>query len=191
MNIFERAKKIIISPKEEWAVIDQENTSVTDLIIKYLIPLALIPAIASFIGFGIFFKFSSFSLGLKYAIIYLVTYIGGALLTAFIIDALAPSFASTKDFRKAFQLVVYSYTPVMVAGIVMIFPSLSVLVLIAGLYSLYLLFIGIKPLMKTPDDKVAIYFIVSLVVLIVVYFVVSAVLTRIFIGNIYMMSRGF
>lgn len=191
MNIIERAKKIIISPKDEWVTIDQEDTSVTDLIIKYLIPLALIPTIASFIGFGIFFKFNSFSLGLKYAVINLITYIGGSLLTAYIIDALAPSFASVKDFRKACQLVVYSYTPVMLAGIVLIFPSLSVLVLIAGLYSLYLLFIGLKPIMKTPDDKVAVYFIVSLVVLIVVYFVISAVLTRIFIGNIYTMARGF
>jgi hypothetical protein len=189
MNLIERAKKIITSPKDEWVVIDQENTSITDLIIKYLIPLALIPAIASFIGFWIFYKFGSFSFGIKYAVIYLITYIGGALLAAYIIDALAPSFASTKDFRKAFQLVVYSYTPMMVASIVLIFPSLGILVLIAGLYSLYLLFIGLKPMMKTPDDKTAVYFIVSLVVLIVVYFVISAVLTRIFIGNIYL-PRG-
>jgi hypothetical protein len=183
MNLVERAKQIILKPKDEWVVIDQEKTSVVDLVTRYLIPLALIAAVASLIGYGFFFIFHSLSLGIKYGILYLINYVGGALLTAWVIDALASSFGSTKDFRKAMQLVVYSYTPMMVAGVVMIFPSLSPIMLIAGLYSLYILYLGIKPLMKTPDDKVTTYFIVSLVVLIVVYLVISTVLIRIIIGN--------
>ncbi|MBN1414038.1 MAG: YIP1 family protein [Bacteroidales bacterium] len=183
MNIIERAKKIILKPKEEWVVIEQESTSVQGLITMYLFPLALIPAIASLIGYGFFFKFHSLGFGLKYGILYLITYVVGALLTAWVIDILAPSFGSTKDFRKAFQLVVYSYTPMMVAGVVMIFPSLSPIMLLAGLYSLYILYLGFKPLMKTPDDKVTTYFVVSLVVLVVIYFVISTVLMRIIVGN--------
>lgn len=183
MNIIERAKQIILKPKDEWAVIDQENTSVTDLVTTYLIPLSLIPTVASLIGYGFFFKFHSFGFGIKYAILYFITYVGGALLTAWVIDALAPSFGSIKDFRKALQLVVYAYTPMMVASVVMIFPALSPIMLLAGLYSLYLVYLGLKPLMKTPDDKVTTYFVVSLVVLVVVYFVISTILTRIIIGN--------
>ena len=183
MNIIDRAKQIILKPKEEWMVIDQESTSVKDLITGYLLPLALIPTIASLIGYGFFFRLHSLGFGIKYAVLYFITYIGGALLTAWIIDALAVTFASVKDFRKAFQLVVYSYTPMMVAGVVMIFPALSPVMLLAGLYSLYLLYLGFKPLMKTPDDKLVTYFVVSLVVLIVVYFVISTILTRVIIGN--------
>jgi hypothetical protein len=55
--------------------------------------------------------------------------------------------------------------------------------LLAGLYSLYLLYMGFKPLMKTPDDKVMTYFVVSLVVMVVVFFVISTILTRMIIGN--------
>src|SRR4030042_3466884 len=116
MNIIERAKKIILKPKEEWVVIDQENTSVKDLVTMYLFPLALISAVASLIGYGFFFKFHSLAFGIKYGILYLITYVGGALLTAWVIDALASSFGSTKDFRKALQLVVYSYTPMVGGG---------------------------------------------------------------------------
>jgi hypothetical protein len=32
MNLVERAKSIILKPKEEWIVIDQETTSVSTLI---------------------------------------------------------------------------------------------------------------------------------------------------------------
>jgi len=183
MNIIERAKQIILKPKDEWVVIDQENTSVSDLVTTYLIPLALIPTVASLIGYGFFFKFHSFGLGIKYAILYFITYVGGALLTAWVIDALAPSFGTAKDFRKALQLVVYAYTPMLVAAVVLIFPALSPIMLIAGLYSLYLFYLGLQPLMKTPDDKVTTFFVVSLVVLVVVFFVISTILTRMIIGN--------
>src|SRR4030042_4463400 len=130
MNIIDRAKAIILKPKDEWIVIDQESTPVKDLVTGYLLPLALIPTIACLIGYGFFFKFHSLGFGIKYAILYFITYVGSALLTAWVIDALAPSFGSAKDFRKALQLVVYSYTPMMVAGVVMIFPALSPITLL-------------------------------------------------------------
>jgi len=183
MNIIERARQIILKPKDEWTVIDQENTSIQELITTYLIPLALIPAVASLIGYGFFFKFHSLSFGIKYGILSLITYVVGAILTAWIIDALAPSFGTVRDLRKSMQLVVYSYTPMMVVSVVMIFPVLSPIVLLAGLYSLYVLYLGFKPLLKTPDDKIMTYFVVSLVVLIVIYFVISTILTRIVVGN--------
>ncbi len=184
MNIIERAQKIILKPKEEWSVIDQETTPVQELVTRYLMPLALIAAIASFIGYGFIAKFHGFGLGIKFGIVNFIVYVAGALISAWIIDSLAPSFGSIKDFRKAMQLVTYSYTPMMVAAVIMIFPSLSWIMMLAGLYSLYLLYIGFKPMMKTPDDKVAIYFIVSLVVMVVVFLVLSQVLGRILVGNV-------
>jgi hypothetical protein len=186
MNLIERAKNIIIKPKEEWVVVEQETTSVQELVISYLVPLALIPAIASFIRWGVIgygsFIGASMSWGIKYALISFVTTIGGVYLSAFIIDALAPNFGSQKDFRKAMQLVVYSYTPMLIAGIFQIIPGLSFLSIV-GLYGLYLLYIGIAPLMKTPEDKVTGFFVVSLVVLIVIYAILGALLSAIIFGG--------
>jgi hypothetical protein len=190
MQLFDRAKKIILSPKDEWTVIKDENTSSTEVLMKYLLPLALIPAIASFIGYGLIgFRMpfvghvGSISYGIREAIVMLISTIGGVYVTAYVIDLLATSFGGTKNFQKAFQLVVYSYTPTMVAGILYILPSLSPIVFIAGLYGLYLLYLGLKPMMQSPDDKVTVYFIISIVVLIAVYFILSAILAALFIGR--------
>jgi len=187
MNIVDRAKNILLKPKNEWNVIDQETTSGTVLVITYLVPLALIPAIAAFIGYGLFgvsIFGPSISWGFKQAIISFVSTIAGVYISACIINFLAPNFGSTKDFRKAMQLVVFSYTPIMIAGVFQAIPALSILAIL-GLYGLYLLYIGIKPMMKTPDDKVGVYFLVSLLVIIAVYFIIALILTKILIGGDY------
>ncbi len=193
MNIVERAKGIIFKPKNEWGKISQEENNNSTILIGYLIPLALIPAIGTFIGYGLigYGPFSTLISGITRAIIILVTIIGGAYLTAFIIDILATSFNAEKNFNRAFALVAFAYTPQLVAGILYILPALGILVWLAGLYGLYILYLGLKPMMKAPDDKVTVYFIISLVVMIVVYIVLSAILTSIFIGGIIRAASGF
>lgn len=189
MNLINRAKSILLSPKTEWAVIEPEQTDVKTLTLNYLLPLALIPAVAGFIGFGLIgqnvlgMHIGSVGYGLRYAIVSLVSTIGGAFLTAYIIDLLAPSFGSEKNFLQSFKLVVYSYTPMMVAGVFLIIPSLGILTTLAGLYGLYLLYIGLQPMKKTPDDKKTTYFVVSLIVVIIGSVVLSAILSSIFITS--------
>jgi len=50
MNLVDRAKNILITPKTEWEVIKNEQTTTADLFTKYVLILALIPVIATFIG---------------------------------------------------------------------------------------------------------------------------------------------
>ncbi len=102
MNLFERAKNILITPKTEWEVIKNEQTSVSDLFTKYVLILALIPAVAGFIGqslVGISLgPFGSYKMPVERGLLYLVLYyamtVGAVYLMAFIVDALAPSFGS-------------------------------------------------------------------------------------------------
>jgi hypothetical protein len=190
MNLIERAKNIIIKPKDEWNVISQETTTVTGVVTGYLLILALIPAIAVFVKQGVIgyniplfgHVPGSISLGVKSAIVSYISNVGAAFLSAFIIDALAPSFGSQKNFTKAMQLVAYSYTPMLIAGIFTMIPYLGILGIV-GLYGLYILYLGMKPMMQTPDDKVTTYFIVSLLVIIVLYFVISMILGAILLAG--------
>ena len=46
MNIIQRAKEILLSPKQTWPVIEAESTDVSTLYTQYLMILAAIPAIA-------------------------------------------------------------------------------------------------------------------------------------------------
>lgn len=181
MNLIDRAKNIMLSPKTEWEAVSNEEPNVQQILISYVLPLALIPAVAVLIGWGVIgmWGFTSFNYGIAVALVQLLNAFIAVLVTSFVIDALAPSFGSEKNFGRALQLVAYSMTPVWVAGIFNIIPSIGWLGSIIGLYGLYLLYLGITPMMKTPEDKRIGYLIVSIIILLVVYFVIAAILTAI------------
>lgn len=171
MNLVERAKAILTTPKTEWDVINGESDDASKITMTYLIPLILIGTVASFIGFGLIgvnygfgYKFKSTELGIKLAISYAVRGVAGVYILAFIIDALAPQFNSEKNFNKSFQLAAYSSTASLVAAVLLILPSLAILIIIAAIYGLYIAYLGIPVLKKTSQDKHAVYFVVILVV---------------------------
>ncbi|MGV8095365.1 MAG: Yip1 family protein [Mangrovibacterium sp.] len=183
MNLTERVKNIVLTPKSEWRVIETENDPHAKVLTTYLIWLALIPAVAAFIGYGLI-GYQVFgvkvgggvSWGIRFAVQHFISVIGGAYLTAWVFDLLAPNFGGTKNFDRAFQLAAYCYTPVCVGGIFYLHHSLSVLAGLAGLYGLYLLYLGIKPMMKAPDDKLTTYFIIALLAMIVISLVLGSIL---------------
>jgi hypothetical protein len=192
MNIVERVKNILLKPKDEWTVISQETNTTIQVFTSYLLVLALIPALCQLIRYGFIGHNDSFyghisgslSAGIRYAVIVYLTTILGAYVSALIIDALAANFGSQKDFNKSLQLVAYSYTPMMIAGVFYLIPGLSALTIV-GLYGLYILYLGIKPMMLTPDDKVISYFVVSLLVNISIYAVLAMILSAILlVGSI-------
>lgn len=191
MNLFERAKNILVTPKTEWEVIKNEQSSVADLFTKYAMILALIPAIASFIGQSVvgisLGPFGSFKVpmgrGLLYAVLYYVLNLGGIYLVAFIVDALAPSFGSSKNMLASLKVVVFSYTAAWIAGIFQVIPVLGILGIL-GLYSLYLLYLGLKIVKDTPQEKVLGYTIVVVIITIVVYFVIGMIVGAIALGGI-------
>ncbi len=183
MKLIERVKNIIIEPKQEWGTISTQNTPHAKVAMEYLLGLALIPAIATFICWGLIGQTvmgihisGGISIGIKQAVLQFISILGGAYMTAFIFNMLAPNFGSEKNFDRAFSLAAYCYTPVCLGGIFMIHWKIAFLAGLTSLYALYLLYIGIKPMMKTPDDKVTGYFVVSLVVMIVVSVMLSFIL---------------
>jgi hypothetical protein len=184
MSLFDRAKNIIVSPKTEWDAIGNEEPNIRQILISYVIPLALIPTIAIIIGYGLIgiYGFSSIDYGLAMALVQILNAILSVFVAAFVIDALAPSFGSEKNIGRAFQLVAYSMTPVWVGGIFNLVPAIGWLGSLFGLYGLYLLFVGLSPQMKTPEDKKVGYIIVSIIVMIIVYFVIAAILSAIILS---------
>ncbi len=184
MNLIDRAKKIIISPKTEWDVVTNEEPNIQQIITGYVLPLAVLPSIAMVIGWGVIgmMGFKSFNYDIAMAVVQLLNAVVSVFIAAFVIDALAPSFGSQKNLGRAVQLVAYAMTPAWIGGLLNILPSLSWLGSLFGLYGLYLLFLGFVPLMKTPEEKKVGYIIVSIVVVIVVYFVIAAILMAIMLS---------
>lgn len=184
MNLVERAKNIIVTPKTEWDAVSAEEPNIQQILLGYVLPLALIPTIAVIIGWGMIgiFGFTSFTYGIAMGLVQLINAFLSVLVSGFVIDLLAPSFGSQKNMGRAVQLVAYSMTPVWIAGILNILPTIGWLAGLLGLYGLYLMYLGLTPLMKTPEDKKVGYLVVSIIILIVVYFVVAAILTAIFMA---------
>ena len=50
MNLVDRAKKVLTSPRTEWDVIAADTTPTKQLIVGYVLPLAAVAAVAAFIG---------------------------------------------------------------------------------------------------------------------------------------------
>lgn len=182
MNLVERAKNIIITPKTEWEKVAAEEPNVQQIMVGYVLPLALIPTIASIVGWGVIgiLGFTSVTYGIAMGLVQLLNAFLSVLIAAFVIDALAGSFGSTKNFGRAVQLVAYSMTPIWIAGILGILPAIGWLAFLLGLYGLFLLYMGLSPIMKTPEDKKAVYLIVIIIVLIAIYWILTLILTAIF-----------
>lgn len=185
MNLIDRVKNILLKPKQEWQTISQEQPNVPAIITNYVLPLALVAAVATFVGLALIgtstgiFRYKSTDLGLYYGIRVLVGSIGSVFLSAFVIDILAPNFGSEKNMDRSIQLVAYSFTPTLLGGIFSIIPSLAVLGMLTGIYGLYLLYIGLPPIKKTKEDQHGTYFVVSLLVMVVVYMIVFYIIGKI------------
>lgn len=183
MNLIERAKNILISPAKEWDVIAGEEPDVNKIFTGYVIPLAGIAALAAFIGYGLIgfsmlgYRMSGIDWGIYQALVSFIVSVASVFLTAFVVDALAPSFGSEKNFGRSFQLVAYSYTAGWVGGLFQIIPAIAVLGTILSLYGLYILYLGMPKMKNTPADKHIGYFVVTLIVLIAVYIVMGIILS--------------
>jgi len=179
MNLVERVKNILTSPKQEWTVIDAEPVNVGELLTKYVLPLAAIGPIATLIGMSVFGFGGLFRVpigtGLMAAIVSFVLAVAGVFILAWVINALAPNFGGQQSMHQAIKVAAYSATPQWIAGIFGLVPALLPLAMLAGLYGLYLFYLGLPILMKVPQEKAMIYTVVVIVAAVVLFLVAGAV----------------
>lgn len=188
--IIKRAMAILTKPNDEWKVIKGESATIQDLFVKYAIILAAIPAVAGFLGWiligrsflGITVR-APFGNSILWAIFSYIFSLVGVFLLGFVIDALAPSFGSKKDMVASMKVAVYAYTAMWVAGVFYLIPNISFLAFIGGLYSLFLLYTGIKDLKEPPQDKAVGYFVGTIVIAIVISVIIGMLVTLIAFGS--------
>lgn len=180
-TLIDRARNILLKPNEEWPRIEAEPATIREILVRYVLPLAAISPVASFIGSQVF---GYGALGFTYrpgvlnslstAIVTYVFMVIGVLLLSLVADFLAPKFGGRSDKVGAFKLVAYAGTAGFLAGIFGLIPSLAFLGIL-GLYGVYLLYTGATPLMKVPQDKAIAYTAVTIVCALVMVFVVGAI----------------
>lgn len=178
-SLVDRAKGIILKPVEEWPKIAAETDSQSEILKNYVLPLAAIGPIASLIGsqiFGYGALFVSYRpsivSSLVTALLSFVLTIVGVFVLAAIADWLAPKFEGQSNKANAFKLVAYGGTAAWLAGIFSLVPMLAVFGLL-GLYSIYLFYTGVGPMMAVPEAKRIAYTLVTFLAAAVLYWIVA------------------
>jgi hypothetical protein len=182
--MIQRIKDILFKPKETWPQIKAEATGIGQVFTGYAMILAALPAVCGLLGFTLvgqsfgpitgFFRIP-FTYALVWAVVWYVLILIALYVEGLVINALAPSFGSKQNLVNAYKLAVYSSTPMFVAGILNIIPALGILVFLISLYSFFLLYIGMPVMMETPKEKHVGYFVVTLIVMLIIYFIVGGI----------------
>lgn len=183
MNLVLRAKNIVLQPMAEWPVIAAETTDTKSLFVGYVLPLAAIGPIATWLGtslIGVSLPLlgtyrTPLGAGLANALVHYVLAVAGVFVVGLIIDALAPTFGGEKNSIQAMKCAVYAYTPAWLAGIFHLIPALGVVALLVSFYSLYVLYLGLPVMMKAPKDKAVGYTVVVVLCAIVLTVVLGLV----------------
>lgn len=178
---------MLFHPAAEWRIIGGERRRMRSVFVGYVLPMSLIPAMCSFVGYGfvgasgLLFRVSGWYWGVSMAIDSLITSFSVYLLGTWLVDRMSTAFGGKRDLDRSAQLVAYAYTPAWLAGIFYVQPEVQGLVVL-GLYSVYLFYLGIPVMKPLPDDQRIAFTISSAIVLIIIRFVVGLLIVNIVYG---------
>ena len=179
--LIERAKLTILSPKECWQKISNENTSPKELVRSVVAPLLVLGVVLSVIGlqvFGIYMGplgtwrppfFPHLFSQIGFAIISVVM----LYVSAFIVQKLAELFHGTATPERAFSLVTHAVLPMMVGNLLAVYPILGILGLVFTVISLITLYHGIPVMTTVAPNKtlgfIAAYICIMILASLVIY----------------------
>jgi hypothetical protein len=181
-SMLARALNMVVKPREEWMRIAGEPTSIASLYVAYALPMLGFVAIVSFLQRALIGTWvplagtvkAAPSVALESVVASLLFGLIGLFLLALIIQLLAPAFGAKRDLRQAVKTAVYSATPACVASVFSFLPLLGTLIgLILMLYGIYVLYLGLIPVMSTPKEGAAGYTATVVIVTILLSFLVG------------------
>ena len=175
-GIVARAQGLILQPTAEWRKIDPEPASIQGLYTTWLVPIALIPAICSLIMLavigvgvpGIAVVKLPILTAVIHAIVQFFVFLGMTYVFALVIDYLAPNFGGQKNQIQAFKVAAYTPIAACLAAVLQLVPWLGGLLMLFGLYSIYIMHRGLGVLMKPAPDKTTGYTVSVILVMFVV-----------------------
>ncbi|MBX9774651.1 MAG: YIP1 family protein [Xanthobacteraceae bacterium] len=150
LGLIARIRAIMTTPQAEWPAVAAESSGA--LALRYVAILALIPVLARLIGSWLIGGYTPFLAALIGAVVAYVLSFAAVFVVAFAVDRLAPKFGGARGYSSALRLTAYSFTPVWLAGVFLLVPGASFLILL-GLYGFYLMWTGAPLLMQVPRER--------------------------------------
>lgn len=157
--ILSRAWGLLREPKKEWEQIRAEETTIPNILLGYVAPLAAIPPVCDLIGSAIFnrmLQIDSADALVRAAVTWLVS-IALVFFLGVLINAVAENFDADKDDLAAQKIAAYSLTPAFLSGFFSLWPPLWWLSLFALAAMVFLMYRGLPILMKAPVDRALAY----------------------------------
>lgn len=157
--ILSRAYGLLREPRKEWAQIKAEETTIPNILIGYIAPLAAIPPLCDLIGQSLF----NFALQVDFgqavirAVVTWIVSIGLVFFLGVLVNVLADTFEADKDELAAQKIAAYSLTPAFLSGVFSLWPPLWWLSLIALAAMVYLMYRGLPILMRAPPETASGY----------------------------------
>lgn len=169
-SLTQRVKSLLLSPRQTLQTLADAPTSAREAMTGHLMLLALIPAVAQFVGssligltvLGTTYR-TPFLKGLTGMLLTYIMVLIGAAILAFILKSLASRYDGEPSLDRAMPLVAYASTAAMVGSIFTALPWLGLLSTITGIYSLYMLYIAIPMFMRSNSARTLGYFLIAIV----------------------------
>lgn len=165
IGALKRAVRFCVSPSDEWRVVSREEPRAIPLLGKFVIPLSCIPAGSWALGLYLFGPEAvpELARGQASSITQIahsasVTFFGSLISVALLAAALAllaPLFGRPRALSRAFQVAAYSSAPVLLAGVVLVVPTLVFALMVAALHSFFLLYGGVHYVLGAKEDVAA------------------------------------
>jgi hypothetical protein len=153
--ILSRAYGLMREPKKEWEQIRAEETTVANILIGYVAPLAALPIVCDLIGQSMFAHALQLDFGqslIRAMITWLIS-IGIVFFLGIVVNVAAESFEAEKNDLAAQKIAAYSYTPAFLSGVLLLWPPLGWLPLVALAWGVFIMFRGLPVLMRAPQES--------------------------------------
>ncbi|MAT50008.1 MAG: hypothetical protein CMK32_02345 [Porticoccaceae bacterium] len=174
---------MLLDPQAEWAKISALPDKEIKKLLPYPIVMALIPAIAFYIGTT---EYGWRILGedvtrltpgsaIPLAVLFYLALLGAVVFIGYMVDWMSTTFNARSFLAKGIVLTAYATTPVFVAGLFAVYPVWWFDILLATAacsYAIRLVYLGVPPVMKVPEERGFLYasavFMMALVYVVVV-----------------------
>jgi len=155
---------MFFSPAEEWEKIRQDDAGVLAHLMKFIIPIALLPPIAWYYGStqvgwefsGRVIKLTDDS-AMQIMVLFYFAIVAGIIGLGLMVHWMAETYeVDASSPAKGIGIAAYTCTPMLICGLLGFYPNLWVDLLlgcVAAGYTVYLLYIGVPIVMQIPKER--------------------------------------
>lgn len=162
-----QALQLLLMPRKTWPQIAAANHSLPAVLLTQTLPLALIPPLCWYFGVtrtgwlvgGEAMRLTADS-ALPLCVLFFGAMVAGILFMGFMVRWMSQVYGEAGSLAAGVGLISFTATPFFVSGVIGLFPLLWLDISIGiavACYSIYLLYLGVGPMMRVETDRGFLY----------------------------------